>query len=42
MDEHGKKWTWSVWSLDSKTDYISKMNKWNKPIFCMLVQIQEN
>ena len=27
---------------DSKIDYISKMNRWNKLIFCMLIQIQEN
>ena len=33
---------WPVWSWDFKTDCISKMNIWNKLIFCMLVQIQKS
>ena len=28
--------------LDSKIDFIWKMNRWNWPIFCMLVQIHVN
>ena len=31
-----------LWSQDCEIDFISKMNRWNKLIFCMLVQIQEN
>ena len=30
---HRQKWVWSVWSQDSKTDCILKMNKWNELIF---------
>ena len=26
---HSQKWVWLVWSRDSKTDYISEMNRWN-------------
>ena len=35
---HGQKWMRPVWSCESKDDWIS-VNRWNKPIFCMLVQI---
>ena len=41
MDGHAQKWVWPVWSWDSKIDFISKLNKWNNLIFCMLVQMQE-
>ena len=41
LDKHGQKWVWPVWSWDSKSDCISRMNRWNKPIFCMPVQIQK-
>ena len=34
---HGQKWVWPVVSQDSKIDCTSKMNKWNKLIFCKLV-----
>ena len=33
---HGQKWVWPVWSWDSRIDYISKMKRWNKLIFCIL------
>ena len=33
-----KKWLWQVWSWYSEIDCISKMNRWNKLIFCMLIQ----
>ena len=39
LGEHGQKWVSPVWSWDSKIGCISEMNKWNKLIFCMLVQI---
>ena len=26
---HGQKWVWPIWSLDSKIDYILRMNRWN-------------
>ena len=39
---HGQKWVWPVWLRDSKIDCISRMNRWNKLIFCMQVQIQES
>ena len=39
---HGQKWVWPVWWPDSKIDCIWRMNRWNKLIFCMLVQSQEN
>ena len=39
---YGPKWVWSVWSHDSKIDCISKMSRWNKLIFYILVQIQES
>ena len=39
---HSRGWMWPVWSQDSKIDCISRMNRWNKLIFCMLVQIKEN
>ena len=39
---HGQKWLWLVCSQDYKTDWISKTNRRNKVIFCMLVQIQES
>ena len=35
-------WVWLVWSRDSKINCISKLNRWNKLIFCILVQIQES
>ena len=38
---NGKKWVWSVWSLNSKIDCISRMNRWNELIFCMPMQIQK-
>ena len=37
-----KKWVWPIWPWESKIDCISKMNRWNKLIFCMLIQIQES
>ena len=37
-----KKWVWPVWSQESKIDCISKMNRLNELIFCMLVEIQES
>ena len=36
------KWVWPVWSRDSKIGCISRMNRWNELIFCMVVQIQES
>ena len=36
------KMVWPFWSQDSKIDCISKMSRWNKLIFSMLVQIQES
>ena len=39
---HGQKWVWPVWLWGSKIDFIEKINRCNKMIFCMLVQIQEN
>ena len=39
---HGQKWAWPVWSQDSEIDCISKINRCNELIFCMLVQIQES
>ena len=39
---HGQKYAWSFWSWDSKFGYISKLNRWNNLIFCMLVQMQES
>ena len=36
---HGQKWVWSTRLWDSKIDFISKINRWYKLIFCMLVQI---
>ena len=41
LEEHCQKWVWPVQSQDSKIDYISKRNSWNKLILCMLVQIRE-
>ena len=38
---HCQKWVWPVWSQDSKIDCISNMSRWNKLIFCMLVQIRK-
>ena len=29
MVEHGQKWVWPIWSLDSKIDCISRKNWWN-------------
>ena len=42
LDVHGQKWARPVWLLDSEIDCISRMNEWNEPILCMLVQIQES
>ena len=42
LSGRGQKWVWPVWSWKSKIDCISKMNRWNKLTFCMLVQIQES
>ena len=39
---NGQKWVWPVWSWDSKFYCISKMNRWNKLIFWLLLQIQES
>ena len=36
---HGKKWVRPIWSLDSKIDCISRINRWYDLIFCMLTQI---
>ena len=40
LGEHGQKWVWPAWLQDSKIDFISKMNRWNKLFFffffCML------
>ena len=38
----GQKWVRPVWSWDSKSECVSKLTRWNKLIFCMLVQIQES
>ena len=38
---HGQIWLGPVWSQDSNIDCISRMNRWNEVIFCMLVQIQK-
>ena len=37
-----QKWVWPDLSQGSKTDCVLKKSRWNKLIFCMLVQIQEN
>ena len=42
MGGHGQEWVWPVYSWDSKIGCISKLKKWNKQNFCMLVQIQES
>ena len=26
---HGQKWVWTIWSLESKIDCISRNNRWN-------------
>ena len=39
---YGKKWAQPVWSEDSGIERNSRMNRWNKLIFCMLVEIQES
>ena len=36
---HGQIWVWPVWSEVSKIDSISKVSRWIKLIFCMLVQV---
>ena len=41
-DCDGQKWVRPVWSWDSKSECVSKLTRWNKLIFCMLVQIQES
>ena len=35
----GQKWVCPAWSWDSNTDFILRMNRWNKLIFCMLAKI---
>ena len=42
LSSHDKKWVLPVWSSGSKIDSISEVNRWNKPIFYMLVEIQES
>ena len=42
LSSHDKKWVLPVWSSGSKIDCISEVNRWNKPIFYMLVEIQES
>ena len=42
LGQHDQKWVLPVWLQDFKIDCISKMNWWNKLIFCILVQIQES
>ena len=37
---HGPKWAWQSVRGTLKLTF-SKMSRWNKPIFCMMVQIQE-
>ena len=37
---HGQKWLWLVWSRDSKINCVTKLNWWNKLIFCMLIKSQ--
>ena len=37
---HGPKWAWQSVRGTLKLTF-SKMSRWNKPIFCMIVQIQE-
>ena len=37
-----QKWVWTIWSWNSKIDCISKVNRWNKVIFFMMVRIQES
>ena len=39
---HGKKWVWPIWSLDSKLECISRINRWYDLIFCMQTQIHTN
>ena len=39
---YGKKWAQPVWSEDSEIERNSRMNRLNKLIFCMLVEIQES
>ena len=38
----GQKWMWPVMWWDSKIDSIWRMNKWNKLIFGMLMQIHNS
>ena len=37
--QNGKKWVWSIWLQDSKFEYISGGNSWNKLVFCLMLQI---
>ena len=37
--QNGKKWVWSIWLQDSKFEYISGRNSWNKLVFCLMLQI---
>ena len=39
---HGQKGVWSVLSWNSKIKLISRMTRWKKLIFCMMLQIHEN
>ena len=39
MGGNGKKWVWSIWLRDSKIEFISGMNSWNKLVFCLMLQI---
>ena len=39
---HNQKWVWPTCSWDSRIDYVSRMNRWNKLIFCRLVKIHMN
>ena len=39
---HGQKWVWPVWSQDSQSGCITRMNWLYEMILCMLVQIQES
>ena len=41
LGAHGQKWVWPVWSWDSKIDSVSRLNRSNNLIFCLLVQMQE-
>ena len=40
FDGCGQQWLWPVWSRDSKIGCISRTNRWNELIFCMVMQMQ--